>query len=204
MADAFVSESFCSAPLQLGLSPVTSRLRKFCSATLHVASLFYVHFFCLPKRNEPKKRAPSAEAFLQLPLQNQSVQPKGGPRLPAFLTVVPPYAGRPGGPTFAMLRWTRFRLRRNMVYSILNLNFPFLDFYGSKLRPVLPSKAFCFTESGFIRLAFLIYSWFRKTPFRSVHRYRSQFRFFVPVNSAIAEWSYLLKSKLLTRYAVSH
>ena len=34
---------------------------------------------------------------MQLPLQNQSAQPKGGPRLPAFFTVVPPYAGRPGG-----------------------------------------------------------------------------------------------------------
>jgi len=64
---------------------------------LHGASLLFVHFLCLPKENEPKERAPFAEAFLQLPLQNQSAQPKGGPRLPAFLTVGPPYAGRPGG-----------------------------------------------------------------------------------------------------------
>ena len=49
------------------------------------------------KRNEAKKKTPSAEAFLQLPLQNPSAQPKSGPRLPAFFTVVPPYASRPGG-----------------------------------------------------------------------------------------------------------
>ena len=49
------------------------------------------------KRNEAKKKTPFAEAFLQLSLQNQSAQPKGGPRLPAFLTVIPPYACRPGG-----------------------------------------------------------------------------------------------------------
>jgi hypothetical protein len=58
---------------------------------------FSLHFLCSSKENEAKEKTPFAEAFLQLPLQNQSAQPKGSPRLPAFFTVASPYACSPGG-----------------------------------------------------------------------------------------------------------
>jgi hypothetical protein len=69
----------------------------FSSSPLHGESRFSLHFLCLSKENEAKEKTPFAEAFLQLALQNQSSQPKGGPRLPAFFTVASPYACSPGG-----------------------------------------------------------------------------------------------------------
>ena len=117
----------------MGLTPGLIVFETFFSSPLHGESPFLLHFLCLSKENEAKERAPSAEAFLQFPLQNQSAQPKVGPRLPHFLTVAPSYAGRPGG--FPALP------EYVLCYVPFYCNFPFLDFYSPKLRPVFPSKA---------------------------------------------------------------
>jgi hypothetical protein len=64
-----------------------------CSSRLHRESRYSSYFSLLTQRKVSKRKGARAEAFLQLTLQNHSKQPKSGPRLPAFLTVAPPYAG---------------------------------------------------------------------------------------------------------------
>ena len=58
--------------------------------------LFFLHFFCSPKRNEAKKRALSQKAFLQLTLQNQGQWPELPTGIRQFLTAIVPYAAAKG------------------------------------------------------------------------------------------------------------
>jgi hypothetical protein len=61
--------------------------------------IFIVHFLCLPKENEPKERALSQKAFLQLALQNQGQWPKLPTGIRQFLTAIVPYAAAKGFPS---------------------------------------------------------------------------------------------------------
>jgi hypothetical protein len=72
------------------LSRIYARSSACCCAILSSFSL-------LVQRKRSKRKDTRAEAFLQLTLQNRPSQPKGGPRLPAFFTVNPPYASTSGG-----------------------------------------------------------------------------------------------------------
>jgi hypothetical protein len=71
--------------------------QEFMLATLHVAPHVSSSFLLLVQKKRSKEKDTRAEAFLQLTLQNRPSQPKGGPRLPAFFTVNPPYASTSGG-----------------------------------------------------------------------------------------------------------